>query len=473
VGYIRILEVNGRLGDQKRYVFYRSGKPNPEKIEWLARQPEVIKWIRKHPSLAEARSQTVLYYIHDFLEYLTVDEGSPLRGCGSFEAMLDRIEDLRPREQQKVADYLFGFIDAMEVGPKSKRTYYSHIRSLFKFGIHAMVFPQSERLPWTENRSPLAQDNELRREDFLAIMGRVDDPLWRSVFWAKAQANFGVAELIQFNEIGWKLIGDQYMKGESLNGRKGCAVFIMPPRPKVRDRGALPYPTSLERDAMRELRVYLEDVRGVPRVGEPIWLTAQGNPITPRSVRDAWMNYIKKSGVVKTYAPTCPKCGGRLRLRKPLLEDGSRPHFWLCKECRVSYRRSELTGEPEHRELSRIRYRFDLHEASRDLMASEMENACYRTGAPIYVIDLRLGHTAKVDANGYKKCMQKNLEWAEEIFELISPWLNMGSVDPYKVSFQDYKKLQKQNEELTKRMGVDIVEIRAELEKLQRLREQP
>ena len=274
---------------------------------------------------------------------------------------------------------------------------------------------------------------------------------------------FGEVELIQFNEIGWSLIKDQYSKGESVNHRKDCAVFIMPPRPKIKGRGALPYVTSLEADAMKALKHYIESVRGIPKEGEPIWTTTKGNPISTRGMREAWNRYARLSGVVKPYTPTCPQCGGNLRLKKPLLEDGRRPHYWHCRSCKKSYKRSELDREPTQRELSRIRYDFGLHEMSRDIPASELQIAAYRTGTPLWVANLRMGDTSKVDSNGYQRSMQKDHRFAEEIFSKLSPWLNVISETPDKVDLTEVESIKKRLVEVESNREAELQRVRNEV----------
>lgn len=416
---------------EREYVVYESGKPGEERMRWLAAQHDIVDWLKKHPEYAS--SSTILRYLHDFLEYLSVDGGSPLRGCLSFDEMLGRLEEMKLRKQKVVGQYLFGFCNAMKVKRRSKVTYYNKIRSLFRASVHNMYFLDGERLPWIDDISPFNSEFEATKADFIRVLSCIDEPRWRSAFLCKFQMMVGEIEFIQFSNEGWPLIEEQIRSGMSLNGRHGCAVFVMPPRPKIRNKGSLPYPTSIEADGVAELRKYLEMDRGTPRPGEAIWLTQQNNPLSLRSMRLAWKNYLRKSGIIKPYAPTCPTCGGRLRMWKPLMEDGGRPHLWRCRGCGGSWRRGELVGEPSHRELSRIRYNFGLHEMSRDITSSELEIAYYRTGVPQWLTHVRMGNTRKVDSNQYQKITQKNLVFAEEMFNKISPWLNVLSEDPERV----------------------------------------
>lgn len=452
-------------GSSKQYYRYISDKSAEERVKWIQAQPEIIEWFRKHPAYAGVKSQgSIINPLFDFLEYLIVDSDSPLKECRTFKEMLDRLDEMKTREHREVARYLFGFINDMQILRNSKVTYFNKIRSLFRQAAPDMRFMDGERLPWTDKPSDLRKSFQATKKDYLRVLSCVDEPRWRSVFICKGQMMVGEVEFVNFSNEGWPLIRDQYLAGKSLNGRTDTVVFTMPARPKIVAKGALPYVTSIERDGIRELRNYFETERGLPKPGEAIWLTEKDNPLSVRALSLAWGRYLRKSGVIKPYAPACPNCGATLRLKKPLLENGSRPHYWHCRSCGKMFRRSELVKEPSTREISRIRYDFGQHEMSRDLWASELEIAYYRTSVPSWVTHMRMGRTSKIDSNNYQRSLQKNLAFAEELFETISPWLNWLSEDPDRVDVKRVEELEKGIELAKKERDAEIDSLRREAE---------
>jgi len=425
-----------------------------------------MDWLDEHDGYAS--DDSLLCDLYDFLEYLRVDEGSPFQDCETFDEILAVIEGMKARDQRVLSKYLVGFLDAKDVCANSKGTYYNKIKSLFQFNVYSILFPKNQKISWTPNRfdnrkfRKKPDQYEMTVDDFRTTMGHIKEPLWRSVFMSKFQMMVDTASLIQFNMNGWDRIKDQFLKGESVNGRRDRILVVMPPRSKIKKRGALPYPTSFERDAILEMRNYFDIERGVPEDGEPIWLTNRGEPITRRRVGDVWLEYVKKSGLVKPYRYKCPDCGQNLKKTRIRLPSGSQPQRYFCRRCQKIFKRREIPDALSKRELSRVRYGYGLHEACRDVTSSEVEIAIYRTGAPPWVSNLRMGNTSRVDPNGYQKCMQKNYACAEEIFDLISPWLNVLSEDPEKVSISEYNKMQHRYEKA-------IGEIREEIEYLKEL----
>ena len=73
-----------------------------------------------------------------------------------------------------------------------------------------------------------------------------------------------------------------------------------------------PYYTFLGKDAVEALQEYLQNERGIPKKGEPIFLNDRRLPLNEGNIRRMFTTYVLKAGVVKHKARLCPKCGGNL-----------------------------------------------------------------------------------------------------------------------------------------------------------------
>jgi len=385
---------------------------------WRSEYPEVDRWLKRVPSYAERGGEYFnngVQYAYRFFEWLRNQHGR-FHGLGVSEVI--RLQaDLRGRERYELLDLAQDFVSEFRGVKKSKEKVYMTIRSVF---LHNRCELPRDKFIIRGDYEPSPMNMSL--PEFKALL-REANILYRSVFLTKFQAKMGLKEVVWFSNNSWHEVDPQLRKGSLWLHDMDRIILHMPGR-----KGGKPYYTSLERDGVKALRLYLKKWRGPVKSREPIYVNANGNPLTVDNVRDMWFICCVKAGIVKPKTPSCDRCGAETFKRR--IRRGPEQKTWyICPEC--GHRRTPT--KEDARELARTRYGKGSHEGCRDLVRSRWEKSEVKE----WVAEFRMGHN--VDPNNYQKIMKNDPAWAEEQFEVASPWLNIVSEDPEHVHVRELR----------------------------------
>jgi len=403
----------------------------------------VGKWVRRVPSVGKDSS---LGYMYDFFCWLRGQRGR-FEGLGVDE-VLDVQAGLSGRESYELLDLGQEWVNDVLVGTyKTKKKVYGLIRSFFKH--NRVPLPEDPDFIVKENYEATRMDISL--DDFKAIL-REANLMYRSVFLTKFQGMMGTKEIIYFSSCCWPQVDTQLRKGSKWLHSPDRIIIHLPGRKGSR-KG---YYTSLERDAVDALRLYLRKWRGPIRAGEAIYLNDRRRPLTEYNVRQAWLSCAIKAGVVEPKTPKCEKCGGPT-VRRRLSRRGAQKVMYRCTEC--GYERA-ATSE-DKRVLSRNRYGKASHEGCRDLTRSRWE----KSGVKGWIAEFRMGHIGRIDPNNYQRVYEKDPAWMEEQFEKAAPWLNIISENPEVVPVRDYRRLQRRYDEVENELRMEVRRLRELIER--------
>ena len=392
---------------------------------WRGEFDEVDKWLRRVPGYENGGAE----YAYKFFEWLSAQPGR-FQGL-DVRSVIDVQADLGGRDRYELLDLLQDWVQGIHGAKATKEKAYATIRSVF--GHNRVELPRDRRFVLRGDYDPVPMNMLL--DEFKAIL-REANILYRSVFLTKFQGMMGLKEVVWFSNNSWPEVEQQLRDGSLYLGDPERVVVHLPPR-----KGGGPYFTSLERDAIEALRLYLRKWRGPVGRGEPIYLNDRGNPLTRENAQKMWNRCCVRAGVIEPKTPDCEACGGPTFKRRK--RSGGRHLTWyVCSEC--GNRRA--AEEVEQSLLSSIRYGKGSHEGCRDLTASRWE----KSGVKSWIADFRMGHTARIDPNDYRKIMEKDPVWGEDQFALASPWLNVVSENPEHVSVRDFRRLERELEDARK-----------------------
>jgi hypothetical protein len=422
-----------------------------ERESWAEGSPLVSEWLK--PLRPSTRRQ-YLMSLQRFYQWLQSPENGGELAGKSLGEILEFQERAVGRDKYKLVDLVQRWIQSW--GPRARGTKagpYSAIRSFFAY--NRVELPRDARFRIRPDYP--VEPGEMSVQDFRLILGTAN-VMYRAVFLVMFMGAMGEEEFLAFNRQ-WEYVGPQVRAGESF------VKVRLPGRKKARDEA--PYYTFISGDALDALKRYLSEVRGEPRIGEAIFLTDKGTPVSARRVRSAFTEASLKAGVIKRPDKRCPKCGGAVkRIRRPVTP-GSRQRvykmFLRCLRC------GETIPFTKEYHLSNVglRYRVHVHEM-RDLFRTEWQ----KSGADPFVAEYLLGH--EVDPNRYNK-FYHDVDYVRGQYLKARPYLNVLSQDPRVVprtSVEDLERkvaaLDAENRKLRESQvsEKEVEDLRSELERL-------
>jgi len=390
----------------------------------------VDRWLKRVPGYEQH-----LHYLYNFVEWLGSHVPKDAERVNQFygldlNGVLKSQRSLGYNERYGLVDFLQDYVMDYYGSKGTKDTLYAVVRSFFR---HNRAELPKDGLRFKGDYEPEPMD--MRLDEFRAIL-REANLLYRSVFMTKFQGMMGTEEVVYFSNNCWPTVDAQLRKGSMYLGSKERVIVHFPGRKGV----VRPYFTSVERDGIDLLKSYISKWRGPVKPGEPIYLNSRGTSLSHSNVEKAWISCCFKAGIIEPKTPECEECGGPT-FKKRKYRKGVKRTYYICTECGHQRTALKNPSEEERRRRSRIRYGKGTHEGCRDLTRSRW---C-KSKAKEWVAEFRMGHP--VDSNNYKKIMQKDPHWGEGQFELASPWLNVLSEDPERVSVYEYQSLERELED--------------------------
>jgi len=365
-----------------------------------------------------------LFFIHDFSEWLS-REGGVLAGK-SLEELLDLQDRAVGRERFRQLSLIQKWVDSKSSALKTKRLAYSAIRSFY---LHNRVELPKDAT-FTIRGDYVPTQSEMSVLDFRKIV-LAANRLYRAVFLCMFEGGMGERELLMMNGM-WERVGAQLELGERL-------IQVNFP---ARKHNTKPFYTFLGLDSVAALKDYLAKERGVVKPGEAIFVNDNGNPLNAQNIRQRFLVYAMRSGLVKRQCAQCPKCGGEARRVHLSVGKGLR-----CLKCGHTWPLSK-----EFWLAKTVRYRMHPHEI-RDLFRSEWQ----KTGADPLVAEFMMGHG--VDPNNYNKFFL-DLDYVREQYFIAEPYLDILSKEPRTVPKAELRDL----EEKLKAFQADNRELNRKLE---------